>query len=127
MNNLQALVDGLSAQWQKERAASQMTLGDLIAALEALPEDAEVDAIADATSYRGYYSDLSFERSAGKRKASELLGEAKSAMGEVFYGYKGGEYVMGKNTPIWVAPYGSCGQKIMGLNADGSFELADDE
>lgn len=40
--NMQALIDGMSAQWQRERAETQMTLGKLIAALEALPEGAEV-------------------------------------------------------------------------------------
>ena len=34
MLNMQALVDGMSAQWQRERAATQLTLGALIAALE---------------------------------------------------------------------------------------------
>jgi hypothetical protein len=127
MNNLKALLDGMSAQWQKDRAASQMTLGDLIDALGSLPEGAEVDAIGDAHSYRGYYSDLAFKRLGGRRKACDLLAEAKAAMGEVFRGYKGGDYMMGKQTPVWVADYGCLGQKIMGINPDGSFSLEDDE
>ena len=39
-NMMQALVDGLSAQLKAERSATQMTLGKMIAALEAMPPDA---------------------------------------------------------------------------------------
>jgi hypothetical protein len=127
MIDLQALMDGMSAQWQKDRAGSQMTLGDLISALESLPEGSEVDGIGKPHSYRGYYEDLAFQRIRDKRKASEVLSDAKAAMGEVFQGYKGGDYMMGKQTPIWVAAYGCCGEKIMEINPDGSFSLEDDE
>jgi hypothetical protein len=30
------------------------------------------------------------------------------AIGKTYTGYKGGEYVMGKVTPVWVANYGNC-------------------
>lgn len=40
--NMQALIDGMGAQWQRERAETQMTLGKLVAALEAMPAAAEV-------------------------------------------------------------------------------------
>ena len=33
----------------------------------------------------------------------------KLAIGEVFEGYKGGDYTMSKNTPVWVANYGNSG------------------
>ena len=127
MNSLQALLDDMSAQLQKDRAGSQMTLGDLISALESLPEGSEVDGIGEPHSYRGYYEDLAFKRIRDKRKASEVLSDAKAAMGEVFRGYKGGDYMMGKQTPVWVADYGCLGEKIMGINPDGSFSLEDDE
>lgn len=42
MLDIQALVDGMSARHQRERAEAQMTLGKLIAALEAMPSDAQV-------------------------------------------------------------------------------------
>lgn len=60
--NIQALIDGMNAQGQRERAETQMTLGKIIAALEAMPEGAEVANLNGGHSYRGYYSDLAFER-----------------------------------------------------------------
>ncbi len=127
MLNMQALVDGMSAQWQRERAATQLTLGALIAALEKMPADAQVANLRDPDSYRGYYSDLYFERYDGTRPAAELLAECKAAMGQVFTGYKGGDYVMGALTPLWLASYGSCGQKLMAVHAGGELETAEDE
>jgi len=59
--------------------------------------------------------------------ATDLLEECKAAMGQVFYGYKGGDYVMGALTPVWLASYGCCGQKLMALHVDGEIETADDD
>lgn len=125
--NIQALMDRMIAQWQRERAETQMTLGKLIAALEAMPEGAEVANLNSAHSYRGYYSDLAFEQGEGTRKAAELLSECRAAMGKVFCGYKGGDYVMGALTPVWLASYGCCGSKLMALHAGGEIETAEDD
>ena len=117
MSNMKALIDGMTIQWQRERAEEQMTLGELIGVLESMPEGAEVEGLGDLTSYRGYYSDLAFKPETGRKPASEILATCRAAMGQVFEGYKGGEYIMGANTPLWLAYYGSCGDKIMGINA----------
>jgi hypothetical protein len=45
----------------------------------------------------------------------------------VFMGYKGGDFVMGALTPVWVANYGSCGQKLMAIRPDGTLETAENE
>ena len=120
-------MDGMSAQWQRERAETQLTLGKLIAALEAMPDGAEVANLRDPDSYRGYYSDLYFERGEGLRPAAELLADCKAAMGQVFTGYKGGDYVMGALTPLWIATYGCCGQKLMAVHPGGDVETAEDD
>lgn len=125
--NMQALIDGMSAQWQRERAETQMTLGKLIAALEAMPANADIAGLTGPHSYRGYYSDLAFEPTEGTVKAGDLLAACKGAMGQVFEGYKGGDYVMGSLTPVWVSYYGTTGKKLMALNADGSIETAEDD
>jgi len=127
MNQLQAMVDGMNAQWQKERATSQMTLGKLIAMLESMPADKEIFGLSNPHSYRGYYCDLAFERQAGEVKAGDLLTECRAAMGKVFEGYKGGDFIMGESTPVWVAQYGDCGKRLMALNPDGTIETAEDE
>lgn len=127
MNHMQALVDGMSAQWARERAETQMTLGKMIEALEAMPPERAIDRLGELDSYRGYYSDLAFEPASGKMPAAELLNACKAAMGKVFQGYKGGDFMMGALTPLWIAPYGCCGQKIMGFTDDGEIIKADDE
>lgn len=126
-HQLQAMMDALSARWMRERAETQMTLGKLIDRLEALPPGQAIEAINEPHSYRGYYSDLAFERADGTQTASEALTICRSAMGEVFQGYKGGDYTMGRNTPVWIASYGCCGDKIMAIRDDGTIELGKDE
>lgn len=126
--DMQALVDGLGARWQRERAETQLTLGKLIAALEAMPADGTVANLHSPDSYRGYYSDLYFEQGEGTRPAADLLVECKAAMGQVFTGYKGGDYVMGALTPLWISTYGhSSGTKIMAVHAGGEVETAQDD
>lgn len=126
MNNVQAYLDGLSAQWQRERAEKQLTLGKLIAALEAMPPDAMVANLYGLHSYRGYYSDLSFRQGDGVRPVLDLLDDCRAAMGQVFEGYKGGDFMMGANTPLWVADWGDCGPKLMAVHEGGDIETADD-
>jgi len=112
---------------KRERATTQLTLGALIAALDQMPADAQVANLRNPDSYRGYYSDLYFERHDGTRPASELLAECKAAMGKVFTGYKGGDYVMGALTPLWVASYGTTGDKLIALYAGGELETEPDK
>jgi hypothetical protein len=124
---VQAMLDGMSAQLQKERSTTQMTLGKMIAALEAMVTDKQVQRLAHLHSYRGYYSDLAFELRDGTMSAQELTGLCRAAMFRVYQGYKGGDYLMGENTPMWISDYGSTGLKLMGFAADGSLETQADD
>lgn len=121
------MINGINQQWQRERAETQMTLGKMIDRLEAMPPETIIEGITAPHSYRGYYCDLAFERGETRIAASAALALCKSAMGEVFKGYKGGDFQMGRNTPLWLSEYGNTGQKIMGLRDDGSLELANDD
>lgn len=127
MRNAQAMFALLSSQMQRQRAQSQMTLGQMIAALECMPNDAEVANLGKAHSYRGYYEDLAFSRGAGTRNVSELLDECKALMGRVLMGYKGGYYMMGELTPVWIADYGYCGRKLIALREGGVVVTAEDD
>lgn len=120
---VQALIDGMSAQWMRERSESQMTLGKLIKRLEELPPETPV-GIGNPHSYRGYYSDLAFDPAIST--AAEALARCRAAMGEVFQGYKGGDFQMGSLTPVWIAHYGDCGKKIVAVADDGTLELRED-
>lgn len=121
-------IDGYLAACRDARSETQMTLGGLITALEVMPEGARVANIGCAHSYRGYYSDLAFERkSQGTRRASALLRECKVALGKKFTGYKGGEFQMNADTPLWIAGYGCCGQKLMELRDGGAIITQPDD
>lgn len=115
--DMQAMWDGLAAQQQRERAEHQMTLGSLITRLEELNFNNAVIKLGSVHSYRGHYCDLAFE-SAGENKISDLLQDCKNAMGQEFRGYRGGDFTMGVNTPVWVAYYGGIGDALLGINDD---------
>ena len=94
-----------------------MTLGHLIALLEALDDERETVGLGELESYRGYYCDLAFEPSGDLESVESLLARCRAAMGREFTGYKGGEFLMGAPTPLWIAPYGVAGaSRLMGLD-----------
>lgn len=127
MLNLQDIINDMMEQAKRERAATQLTLGELINVLNNMPADTPVANLCKPGSYRGYYEDLYFERHEGTRPASELLAECKAAMGQMFIGYKGGEFMMGAVTPLWVAQrYGATGQKLIAVYAGGELNTAED-
>jgi len=63
-------------------------------------------SIGDLNSYRGYYDQLAFEPSKEIRTFGNVVDVAKSAIGKTFIGWKGGEFQMTKNTPLWVSAGG---------------------
>lgn len=80
-------------------------------------------------SWRGVYAELAFgytfiERGSGgdmkPMKVHEFVALLNSAMGTTFEGYKGGDFLMGKTTPLWVANYGNSGHTaVMGVVNEG--------
>ncbi len=128
MNLIQMAIDGLNESMQRERMATQMTLGKLIAALESMPPDVRVLNLCKPHSYRGYYCDLAFELGEGSQPTSMLLTTCRGAMGKLFEGYKGGQFLMGESTPLWVSSWGNnSGDRLMSLAADGSVTTAKEE
>jgi len=103
-------------------ASDQLTLGELILKLDPIVEkqdegeatvryDFEYLFPNDIDSWRGSYSELAlnFTTEGQVMKVSEFLKMLKDCIGRKFIGYKGGEFTMNKNTPIWVANYGNSG------------------
>lgn len=127
MIDIQHLVYGMNAQWSRERAATQLTLGNLIEVLEAMPPDAHVIGLCEPHSYRGYYTDLAFKQGTSGTTAAVLAKQCRACMGKVFQGYKGGDFVMGALTPLFLANYGECGQRIVAMNADGTITTSLEE
>lgn len=92
-----------------------IALGKLIRLLEAEKSDNWVrfdfggfmpDRIA---SYRGDYSQLAIGYKEPKepyKTVDVFLAELRAVNGQTMQGYKGGDFVMDLDTPIWVANYG---------------------
>ncbi len=118
----------MNLDWQKrlenavqaERAealktSQQITLGELILKLESVA-DKNLPVVFDDSRYhptgieswRGSYAELAIEYAEDGEKLSVdgLLQLLKKAVGSTFFGYKGGEFLMGRRTPVWVANYG---------------------
>src|SRR6266699_544290 len=100
------------------KTSPQLTLGELILKLEAI-EDKNKPVIfnkqyfpTDIDSWRGSYRELAFEymeiivTAEQPRTAVTWLKKLKGTIGTTLHGYKGGEFLMGKTTPVWVANYG---------------------
>jgi hypothetical protein len=107
---------------RENRSQEGLTLGELIDTLRSMPPDTKVSNLTYPHSYRGYYTDLAFEKKSGTRLACELLFECESALESTFYGYRGGEYGMNIETSVWIADYGSTGERLIGLGPDGTIE-----
>lgn len=125
--NLQAFIDGMSEAWRQERAATQMTIGELLERFNELDDEMLIEELSDPHSYRGYYSDLALEPGPGKVTVRELKDSISEVLGTELCGYKGGDFLMAEDTPVWAANYGCCGQKLIAVNDDGTLELEDDD
>jgi hypothetical protein len=127
--DFQAAINAMNAADQKLRSGYHLTLGDAVQHLESMDsltpvefDDGLLPSIEEGVrSYRGYYSDLAIDSEAfgAPVTAGELAIMLRSAIGETFYGYKGGEYIMTESTPLWRASYGCCGLAITGLEIQG--------
>ena len=125
--------DYLTAITSSERAkrmaqSDQLTLGELILKMEAvvarqkarIAEGKEEATVrydfeylfpTSIDSWRGSYAELAlnFQAEGNELTATDFLKVLKDAVGKTFCGYKGGDYVMSRQTPVWVANYGNSG------------------
>ena len=120
MNDLQALFNLMAAREMGERAKTQMTLGAVIERLKTLKPETQI-ALSEPHSNRGYYSDLALEPGTNQ-DAKALLADCEGALDKTFQGYKGGDFEMHCDVPVWVAFYGNCGVRLMAINDDGTLE-----
>lgn len=146
--DLQTLLDNAvtAARNERMKTSDQMTLGELIARLEGLPmkykyndDSAESDRLVyldfascfpvDLDSWRGSYAELAITFACGRYCHSEgamtleaFVALLKGAVGKTFQGYKGGDYVMGKRTPLWVANHGDSGETaVVGVDTSSDY------
>lgn len=110
--SLQDSLNSIAAAQRETRSDYHLTLGALIAKLEAISDDLPVvfdfgGAPDELASYRGHYADLAWSCTGlSPYSVSEILEKAKRALGAEFEGYKGGLFEMHDDTPLWCAGYG---------------------
>ena len=145
--DIQDYVNTIIAIKRKERleTSPQLTLGKLISEIEACDiqndkgEDKDVEfdfGSAEPTSlssWRGSYAELAlgFRLTGydapnqetghhGIATATKLLDNLMSAIGATFEGWKGGDFIMDEDTPVWVANQGNVGNTaIVGVLNQG--------
>lgn len=119
----------------KGTAFGTATLGSVIEALKQCDQDEDVRfdfcylRPTTVHSYRGHYDHLALGWSAESAspkehwpKVSAVLAELQKAVGSTFEGYKGGQYVMGLSTPIWVDNrHDASGTAIVSVDADSGY------
>ena len=126
LNAMQRFVD----QQVKEKVSENMRLGQMVAMLGTCRPDSTVSydfggfVPTGPDSYRGYYNHLSFgyaEYAQDKEvTVAALIEWCREASGKTLTGYKGGEFKMDDNTPLWAANYGqSHGTAITGIGDYG--------
>lgn len=87
-------------------------LGDLIKWLRTQPMDMVVkDGFGTPHSDRGDYANLAFDPE-NTTTIKDMLLNAESAVGSVYTGWKGGDYKMYLNTPVFIGECGECGIPI---------------
>lgn len=131
--NMDALQKFIREQRDRRFATSaQLTLGQIIEKLEKIeptygeekkPKEVDYDfgtaVPTTLDSWRGSYAELALGyRLSGydngpdhfaNKTVESLLSELKSAIGKTFEGWKGGDFVMSNDTPVWVANPGNSG------------------
>ena len=126
MNSIQKIIDAMSASSRNTRSDYHVTLFQMIETLESvdksLPVIVDVGGyIGSEDSYRGYYSDLSFRPSSEISYCDDVLSRCKKALDSEYEGYKGGDFLMDKSIPLWIAEYGSIGRAIIDIEVKGEF------
>lgn len=123
--NFTDMIHGMMARVSEERKASatNIRLGDFIDTLakcdQTLPVEIDTGGSVDHfDSYRGYYEDLSAVPTDGPRSVEHVLAKARDVLGAVLVGYKGGDFPMHRASIMWVADYGCCGRKLVGLRVE---------
>lgn len=108
--DLQKMVDSMN-KVSKETSAREYSLGKFIKDLKELDQDkliyVEEDIGCDGLdSWRGSYCELSMQYEYKKSTVGEVLKDAERTLDSTLTGYKGGDFLMDKRTPIHIANYG---------------------
>lgn len=108
--NLEDMMKEINAGIRRGALTKMLSLGDVIDALRDIEDkgkpirmDFSYDGPGKLNSYRGYYDHLALTGLEAGRKVSDVLNDAEAAVGKTYSGYKGGDYRMDRDTPMWFA------------------------
>ena len=111
--DVEAAIHALLESLRSNRSAYHLNLGELLESLHEYRFRKGIHVKFDTgnypgkeRSYRGYYEDLAFAKSSDAMSVQGFLKICENALGNSYYGYAGGEFVMREDTPLWVAEYG---------------------
>ena len=110
--DFQKLLDTITAATRDTRKNYHVTLGELIEKLRQADPEALI-GLHNPHSYRGYYTDLALEPTKAPIKVWQLLNQLTDVLDTELTGYKGGEFLMTYDTPLWVAHYGDTGPAMV--------------
>jgi len=123
---IEEILESMMSGMRQMRVEYHLTSGEAIEQLRKLQPTHRVTfdydedvSPGDVDSYRGYYEDLAVEPTESPVQVSTFLSVLEAALGETFTGYKGGDFVMDKDTPLWVAKWGDVGRAVTGLHLEG--------
>lgn len=129
--DLQEMIDNASDAMRAKRmkTSPQLTVVEITLKLEGV-EKQDADVVFDfeyahptnLESWRGSYAELAFgfEFEGDRPTVKKVLENLRGCIGKTYTGYKGGDFVMGKATPVWVANYGNSGNTaVVGVRDEG--------
>ncbi len=118
MNDIQGLVDMMGNIARDTRKDYHVCLGDFLDMLRMADPEALIP-LTSPHSYRGYYSDLALEPTPGAPiKVWQLINQLSDVIDTELTGYKGGEFLMSADTPIWVSHYGTTGSALVAFDPE---------
>lgn len=144
MLDLQTYLDNAvkAQRAEKMKTSDQLTLGEMILKIEPLLSkqesikkkyEHEAEVVYDfeylfprtIDSWRGSYAELTldFNSEGEPMTIIEFYKMLKDTIGKTFTGYKGGDFTMGKNTPVWVANYGHSGNTAVIDLIDNEYQI----
>ncbi len=127
---LQEIFDNARAAERVSRNGlkDQLTLGELLILLNNIPDKSKEvrldsgDYPVKYISWRGDYAEiaLTYQEHPTGYTVEDWIKFTKEAIGQTFEGYKGGDFTMGKTTPVWVSNWSE-------PNTDGVSDVIQEE
>lgn len=111
--DMQGIVNMMSNIARDTRKDYHVCLGDLLERLRSCDDPNALVPYGEPHSYRGYYADLALEPLPEPIKVWELINQLSDVINTELTGYKGGEFLMGADTPVWISHYGNTGEALI--------------